>query len=156
MRIHLLAVGMKMPSWVTEGYGEYAGRLPAACQLELREIAMARRGRNDNTARLMRDEAVRIEAAIPAGVRRVALEVGGQQWSTEQFSGQLGRLLMDGRDVALLVGGPDGLDPELSASCEQHWSLSKLTMPHPLVRVVLAEQVYRAWSLLQGHPYHRG
>lgn len=156
MRIHLLAVGSKMPAWVEAGYDEYASRLPGECRLELREIAMARRGKNDSPARLMRQEAERIETALPTGVRRVTLEVGGQQWSTEQLSRQLESWMMAGRDVALLIGGPDGLDPVLSASAEQKWSLSKLTLPHPLVRVVVAEQIYRAWSLMRGHPYHRG
>lgn len=145
-----------MPGWVETGYQEYATRLPHECQLELRELALAKRGRNDSPARMMKEEAERIRAAIPAGVRTVALEVTGREWSTEDFSGQLDRWLGEGRDVAMLIGGPDGLDPELSAACDQHWSLSKLTMPHPLVRVVVAEQIYRAWSLLRGHPYHRG
>ncbi len=145
-----------MPSWVDTGFHEYATRMPHECRLELRELAPARRGRNDSPARMMKEEAERIQAAMPPGVRTVALEVKGREWSTEDFSGQLDRWLGDGRDVAMLIGGPDGLDPELSASCDQHWSLSRLTMPHPLVRVVVAEQIYRAWSLLRGHPYHRG
>lgn len=145
-----------MPDWVEAGFSEYASRMPPECRLELREVAMARRGKNDSAARLMREEAGRLEAALPAGVRRVALEVGGKQWSTEQLSRELGNWLLEGRDVSLIVGGPDGIDPELSGSCEQKWSLSRLTLPHPLVRVVVAEQIYRAWSLLRGHPYHRG
>lgn len=156
MRIHLVAVGTRMPGWVQEGFSEYAGRLPHECRLVLHEIPMARRNRGSSTAQLQREEAERIASAIPAGTLRVALEVKGSEWSTEQLSVQLSRWMLDGRDVALLVGGPDGLEPSLSASCEQRWSLSRLTLPHPLVRVMVAEQVYRAWSLLRGHPYHRG
>ena len=156
MRIHLVAVGTRMPGWVQEGFSEYAGRLPHECRLVLQQIPMARRNRGSSTAQLQREEAERMTAAIPAGTLRVALEVKGSEWSTEQLSGQLSRWMLDGRDVALLVGGPDGLEPSLSASCEQRWSLSRLTLPHPLVRVMVAEQVYRAWSLLRGHPYHRG
>lgn len=144
-----------MPSWVDEGYREYAERLPGELRLELRELPLARRSRKDSPASMMREEAVQIRKAIPAGARTVALEVKGRTWSTEDFSGQLERWLGEGRDVALLIGGPDGLDKELSASCDDRWSLSPLTLPHPLVRVVVAEQVYRAWSLLRGHPYHR-
>lgn len=156
MRIHLVSVSARVPDWVDAGYREYAGRLTSEVSLELREVALARRGRKDSSASLMRDEAKRMEAVIPRGVHRVALEVGGSAWSTEQLSDQLDRWLGGGRDVAVLIGGPDGLEPELSAACDQHWSLSRLTLPHPLVRVVVAEQLYRAWSLLRGHPYHRG
>lgn len=156
MRIHLVAVGTRMPGWVEEGFREYADRLPHECRLVLQEIPMARRNRGSSTAQLQREEAARIEAAIPAGVLRIALEVKGSEWSTEQLSDELSKWLLGGRDVALLIGGPDGLEPALSASCERRWSLSRLTLPHPLVRVVVAEQVYRAWSLLRGHPYHRG
>ena len=104
----------------------------------------------------MREEARRLETLIPAGVHRVALEVGGRAWSTEQLKDQLDRWLAGGRDVVMLIGGPDGLAEDLSRSCDQHWSLSPLTLPHPLVRVIVAEQLYRAWSMLRGHPYHGG
>ncbi len=156
MRIQLTAIGTKMPAWVTAGYGEYANRMPRECRLELREVPLTRRGKNDDPARLRRDEAARLSAALPERARIIALEVHGQKWTTEQLAGRLGRWLGEGRDVALLVGGPDGLDPELSKRAEDLWSLSPLTLPHPLVRVVLAEQLYRAWTLHSGHPYHRG
>ncbi|HLR47374.1 MAG TPA: 23S rRNA (pseudouridine(1915)-N(3))-methyltransferase RlmH [Deinococcales bacterium] len=155
MRIHLVAVGTKMPAWVAAGFGEYAGRLPRSCSLVLKEVTPARRRRGENPAGFKKVEASRIAAALPRGVHRVGLEVGGREHSTEQLSGRLAAWLGGGRDVALLVGGPDGLDPELSRSCDEHWSLSRLTLPHPLVRVIVAEQLYRAHSLLRGHPYHR-
>lgn len=156
MRIHLVSVSARVPAWVSAGYEQYATRLRGEVSLQLHEVALARRGRGDSAASLMRDEARRIATALPTGTHRVALEVTGSQWSTEQLRDQLDRWLAGGRDVTMLIGGPDGLDPALSASCEQHWSLSKLTLPHPLVRVIVAEQLYRAWSLLRGHPYHRG
>jgi len=155
MQIHLLAVGEKMPAWVQDGFSEYAKRLPHECRLTLKEIPPGRRGKNADVERAMQDEAERIDAALPRGVRIVALDVTGKSWSTQRFSMELGAWMQDGRDVALLIGGPDGLHPSILARAEQRWSLSPLTFPHPLVRVVVAEQVYRAWSLLNNHPYHR-
>ncbi len=155
MRIHLIAVGARMPAWVTQGFEEYARRLPADCALQLVEIAAGKRGKNADIARITRDEGERTLAAIPKGALVVALDVKGRAWSTEQLSRQLDSWLHDGRDIALLVGGPEGLAPECLARAEQRWSLSPLTLPHPLVRIVVAEQLYRAWSILNGHPYHR-
>lgn len=144
-----------MPDWVEEGYQAFAKRLPHECRLTLHEIPAPKRGKNADIDRLRRDEGERIMACIPKGARLVALEVTGRQWSTEQLSQRIGHWMGDGRDVALLVGGPDGLDPPLSKRADEQWSLSPLTLPHPLVRVVIAEQIYRAWSILKGHPYHR-
>lgn len=144
-----------MPRWVQEGYEEYARRLPAECALELVEIPPGRRGKKGDIPRILRDEGKRMLAAVPRGSLVVALEVNGRAWSTEQLSAQLDRWMADGRDLALLVGGPEGLSPDCLAAAEQKWSLSPLTLPHPLVRVVAAEALYRAWSLLRGHPYHR-
>lgn len=155
MNIHLIAVGEKMPGWVQDGFGEYAKRLPAECAVKLVEIAPGRRGKNADIARAMRDEGERMLAAIPKGARVIALEVGGRAWSTEQLADQLQGWLAGGQDIALLVGGPEGLAEECRARADQQWSLSPLTLPHPLVRVLLAEQLYRAWSILRGHPYHR-
>lgn len=155
MNIHLIAVGDKMPTWVQHGYAEYAKRLPGECALKLVEVAPGRRGKNADVARAMRDEGERMLAAIPKGALVVTLEVNGRGWSTEQLADQLQGWLAQGRDVALLVGGPEGLAAEALAAAEQRWSLSPLTLPHPLVRVVLAEQIYRAWSILRNHPYHR-
>jgi len=155
MNIHLIAVGDKMPRWVQEGFGEYARRLPPECALHLVEIPAGKRGKNADIGRIMRDEARRLLAVIPKGTEVVALEVGGRSWSTEQLAARLGDWMASGRDLTLLVGGPDGLADEARAAAGQLWSLSPLTLPHPLVRVVLAEQLYRAWSILRGHPYHR-
>jgi 23S rRNA (pseudouridine1915-N3)-methyltransferase len=155
MRIHLVAVGERMPAWVDAGYGEYAKRLPQECSLKLVEIAPGKRTKNSDIPRIKAQEGERILAAIPKGALVVALEVKGRPWSTEDLSRQMGEWLRGGRDVALLVGGPDGLDDSCRSRADLQWSLSPLTLPHPLVRVVLAEQVYRAWTLLKGHPYHR-
>ena len=155
MNIYLISVGNRMPRWVVEGYQEYAKRLPAECALQLVEIAPGHRGKNADTARTLRDEGERMLKAVPKGCRIVALDVLGRAWDTEQLSERLGAWMGDGRDLALLVGGPEGLAPECLAAAELRWSLSPLTLPHPLVRVFLAEQLYRAWSLLRNHPYHR-
>lgn len=155
MRVRLLAVGTKMPDWVTRGVEEYRKRLPRDFALELEEIAPGARGKNADTRRAVTQEAERIRARLRGDEHLVALEVGGKPWSTEQLARQAEGWRLEGRDVALLVGGPDGLDPALSAAADQRWSLSPLTLPHPLVRILLAEQLYRAWTLMVGHPYHR-
>jgi len=155
MHIHLIAVGNRMPRWVTEGDQEYAKRLPAECALRLVEVAPATRGKNPDVPRVLRDECVRMLSTVPHGSRAIALDVRGHGWSTEQLAVQLAGWLRDGRDVSLLVGGPEGLAPECLARAELRWSLSPLTLPHPLVRVVVAEQLYRAWSIISRHPYHR-
>lgn len=155
MQIHLIAVGNRMPTWVELGYQDYAKRLPPECALRLHEIPAGKRGKNADIVRLTRQEGEKMAALIPKGARVIALEVGGRAWSTEQLSARLDSWMGDGRDVALLVGGPEGLERGLSASADECWSLSPLTLPHPLVRIVLAEQLYRAWSILKGHPYHR-
>ncbi|HIE54703.1 MAG TPA: 23S rRNA (pseudouridine(1915)-N(3))-methyltransferase RlmH, partial [Chromatiaceae bacterium] len=113
------------------------------------------RGKNPDIARILRDEGRRMLDAVPGGSHLIALDVEGSSWNTEQLSRQLGRWLDDGRDIALLVGGPEGLSAECREAAGQKWSLSPLTLPHPLVRVVVAEALYRAWSLLHNHPYHR-
>lgn len=155
MKVRLIAVGGKMPRWVSEGYEEYAKRLPPDLQLELVELPLGHRGKGADLARAIRHEGDQMLAAIPRGDRVVALEVGGRSWSTEQLAEQLEHWRMDGRNLSLLVGGPDGLDARCVAAADQKWSLSPLTLPHPLVRVLLAEQLYRACTILQGHPYHK-
>lgn len=155
MRIRLIAVGSKMPAWVSEGYEEYARRLPADFRLETVELALGHRGKGADLARAIRSEGDAMLAAIPKGDRVVALTLDGRPWSTEQLAEQAEQWRMSGQNLSLLVGGPDGLDPRCVAAADQKWSLSNLTLPHPLVRVLLAEQLYRAWTLLQGHPYHK-
>ncbi len=147
-----------MPGWVQEGYNEYAKRLPRELTLEMVEIPLGNRGQKNSPAlveKARQKEGEAMLAAIQPREHVVALEVKGKSWSTEQLSRELADWQMGGDNVCLLIGGPDGLAPECVARANQKWSLSALTMPHPLVRVLLAEQLYRAWTLLAGHPYHK-
>jgi 23S rRNA (pseudouridine1915-N3)-methyltransferase len=155
MHIHLIAVGQKMPAWVKQGYEEYTKRLPQNFSIKLVEIAPGQRGKSADPKRATEEEGDRILSAIPNNAHAIALDERGKQWTTLQLSEQMQAWMQDGRDIALLVGGPEGLSQACKQRAEQSWSLSKLTLPHPLVRVFLAEQLYRAWSVTQGHPYHR-
>ena len=155
MKLNLLAVGTKMPAWVTEGYQQYAKRMPRECSFHLNEITPAKRGKSGSSSQWLREEGDRILAAIPDSHHVVALDVQGKPWSTEQLAEQLNSWMAAGRDASLIVGGPDGLTNECLQRANQRWSLSPLTLPHPLVRIVMAEQLYRAWTVLQNHPYHR-
>ncbi len=156
MNIHLISIGNRMPRWVQEGYDEYAKRLPAECSLQLVELPLGRRGKGADLTRALREEGERMLKALPRDSLVVALEVKGKTWSTEQLAIKLDGWMGGGRDVALLIGGPDGLADSCLQQADLLWSLSPLTLPHPLVRVVVAEQLYRAWSILRNHPYHRG
>ena len=155
MKIHLLAVGNKMPDWVNKGYNEYAKRLTGDCQLKMVEITPGKRGKNADLARIKIQEGERILSAIPKRSLVVALEVTGKAWTTEELSRQLDHWLHGGQDIALLIGGPEGLSEACVVRADIKWSLSSLTLPHPLVRVLLSEQLYRAYSILKHHPYHR-
>lgn len=156
MRISVITVGGKMPGWVAEAVAEYSKRLPRELRLDWRELPLARRGRDAQAAALRVREGEQILKAIPAGDRVVALEVQGESWSTPQLAAQLQDWQMGGANISLLIGGPDGLSDDCLAQAERRWSLSALTLPHPLVRVLLAEQLYRAWTITVKHPYHRG
>lgn len=155
MQIHFLTVGTKMPSWVQQGYDEYAKRLPRECELVLKEIPAGKRTKNSDTARIIREEGERILAAIPQNCHVVTLDLGGKLWSTPQLSQSLERWQGNGQHVALIVGGADGIADAVKHIAKESWCLSNLTFPHPLVRIIVAEQIYRAWSILQNHPYHR-
>lgn len=155
MRIHLIAVGQKMPGWVTEAWKDYAGRLSGDCSLDLIEIPAQKRTKGADLARIARDEGAKMLAAIPPRCRVVALDERGKQHDTRQLSGRLDSWMQSGQDIALLVGGPEGLSDECKQKAEETWGLSNLTLPHPMVRVIVAESLFRAWSLLHNHPYHR-
>ena len=155
MRIRLITVGSKMPGWVEEGYEEYSRRLGADLKLELVEIPLNRRSKGADVNRLQEKEANQMLAAVGQSDLVVTMEIKGKAWSTEQLSDKMGEWMHSGRNVSLLVGGPEGLHPSCMAQADLRWSLSPLTLPHPLVRVVVAEQVYRAWSILKNHPYHK-
>ena len=155
MKIHLIAVGTRMPDWVTMGFNEYAKRLPPECALQLHEINASKRSKSATIDKIIQAEGQAILAKIPKHAFVIALDEAGQTWSTQKLASQLSTWLQAGDDVALLVGGPEGLSNECKAQAKQHWSLSPLTLPHPMVRVLAAEAIYRAWSLLNNHPYHR-
>ncbi|HET8942824.1 MAG TPA: 23S rRNA (pseudouridine(1915)-N(3))-methyltransferase RlmH [Rudaea sp.] len=155
MRAYLIAIGERMPNWVQQGYAEYAKRLSHELPLQLVEISTKSRGNRD-LARAMADEAAAMLAAIPKDAHVVALDGRGQPWRSEDVAGQLQRWRMQGKDIAFLIGGADGLAPAILQRANQRWSLGPATLPHPLVRVVVAEQLYRAASQLGNHPYHRG
>ncbi len=155
MQIHLISVGQKMPSWVKQGYEEYAKRMPRECELILKEIPAGKRGKNSDVARITRDEGERMLAALPKNAHIVTLDVPGKQWSTPRLAESMQNWLVSGQDIALLVGGPEGLADSVKKLAKESWSLSNLTFPHPLVRIVVAEQIYRAWSIINNHPYHR-
>ncbi len=156
MHIHILAVGQKMPAWVYTACEEYTRRMPREIDLQVKEIAMAKRGKHPDVDRLRREEAESLKAAMPAGAMLVALDVTGKRQSTEQLSRSLDSWMQNGRDVCIAIGGPDGFDAGFLATADTRISLSDMTFPHPLVRVIIVEQLYRAWSILQNHPYHRG
>ena len=155
MKIHIIAVGDRMPAWVEAGYQEYAKRLPRECRLVLHEIPAGRRAKGAGIKRIIEQEGARQLAAIPVGAHVIALDRGGRQRDTEQLAVELEKRLAGGQDLALLIGGPEGLAPACLKRADEVWSLSLLTLAHPLVRVVLAEQLYRAWSIVNNLPYHR-
>lgn len=144
-----------MPAWVESGIAEYRKRLPPEIQFDIREVALAQRGKNPDLARAMQQEGEAMLAAISARDFVIALDVKGKTLSTEQFAVELAKWQQQGDPISILVGGPDGLAENCLQRAQQRWSLSALTLPHPIVRVVFAEQLYRAWSINSNHPYHR-
>jgi 23S rRNA (pseudouridine1915-N3)-methyltransferase len=154
VKLWLLAVGQRPPAWAETAYDDFAKRFPPELRLELKAVKAEPRG-GKTAAQLMAAEGQRIEAALPRGVRRVVLDEHGERLTTRQLSERLAAWMGDGRDVALLIGGPDGLDPALKATADETMRLSDLTLPHAFVRVLLAEALYRAWTLMTNHPYHR-
>lgn len=155
MKIRLIAVGLKMPAWISSGYLEYSKRLPRELQLELIEIAPGNRNKASDPAKAIEKEAKDIMQAIGKNDYLVALDIQGKMLDTPQLAAKITDWKMLGTNVSLLIGGPDGLADECLKLAAERWSLSRLTFPHPIVRVLVAEQIYRAWSLTQNHPYHR-
>jgi 23S rRNA (pseudouridine1915-N3)-methyltransferase len=156
VQIHILAVGSRMPDWVNQAVQEYARRMPPHLRWVVREIPATPRRKGADITRLLREEGEKLLAAVPRDAQVVALERTGKSVDTEDMARAMEAWLRDGRDVALVIGGPEGLAPELLQRADTLWSLSALTLAHPVVRVVLAEQLYRAWSILDHQPYHRG
>jgi len=155
MRLTLIAAGTRMPAWIDQGYEEYARRLGSDCRLQLVEIPLGKRTRGSPNVQAKEDEGQRMLRRVAAGDRVVAMEVSGKSLDTEGLARCLEDWRQDGRNVAMLIGGPDGLSAACLNKAEFKLSLSALTLPHGMVRVLLAEQIYRAWSLLHNHPYHR-
>jgi len=158
MKIRLLTIGQKMPDWVQTGFDDYYKRVQPLIPVQLIELPMAKRGKSDSPAEIQKychTEGQSILSALQPRERLIALEVGGRNLTTEKLATTMQGWMLEGQDVALAIGGPDGLSDEVRQRAEWHWSLSALTMPHPLVRILLIEQLYRAMSINHGHPYHR-
>ena len=155
MHIQIIAVGNKMPNWVDTGIKAFLRRFNQDLTLSLKEVPASKRAKTANVATIVEEEGKRCLASVDKGNRLIALEVNGKTWSTADLKDRLNEWKMDGRNVSLLIGGPDGLSSECRSAAEQHWSLSALTLPHPMVRLIVTEAIYRAWSLSNNHPYHR-
>ncbi|MDO8313449.1 MAG: 23S rRNA (pseudouridine(1915)-N(3))-methyltransferase RlmH [Sideroxyarcus sp.] len=155
MKLLILAVGNKMPSWITEGFNEYAKRMPREARIELTEIKPEARNSSKPAAQIMEVEAQRICAALPASALRIVLDEHGATFTTKQLAQLMQDWMRQGRDIAFIIGGADGLHESVKQQAQQLMALSTFTLPHGMVRVVLAEQLYRAHSLLHNHPYHR-
>jgi 23S rRNA (pseudouridine1915-N3)-methyltransferase len=155
MQLIVAAVGHKMPAWIEAGFQEYAKRMPPECRLVLKEIKPIERSSGKNAETVMAQERIRIEATLPKGGRVIALDEHGAQMTTVQLSQQLSIWQQQGGDVSFVIGGADGLDAEFKKNADMQLRLSNMTLPHGMVRVILAEQLYRAWSILRNHPYHR-
>ena len=155
MQLIITAVGYKMPAWIESGLNEYTKRMPADCRVLLKEIKPVDRSGSRTAETVMAQERSKIEAALPKGARIVALDEHGKDVTTMQLSQHLTQWQQDGRDVAFVIGGADGLDAGFKANADMLVRISSLTLPHGMVRVLLAEQLYRAWSITQNHPYHR-
>lgn len=155
MRLRILAIGTRMPDWVNHGFNEYAKRMPAELRIELMELPLGPRSKNQALERAIAKEGEAMLKTIVPGEGVVALDLRGKPWSTEQLAQRLRGWQESGRHYNLLIGGPDGLAAPCLEIADERWSLSPLTLPHPLVRIVLMEQLYRAWTVNLGHPYHK-
>ena len=155
MKIDMVAVGTKMPDWVNKGLQEYLRRMPPDYRLSVVEVAAGKRTKNADVQRILQKEGEQLINAIPRGNRVIALDVKGASWDTHQLAKNLDKWQLDGRNISLSIGGPEGLSQECLQLAEQKWSLSPLTLPHPMVRVIVAESLFRAWSINHNHPYHR-
>lgn len=155
MKLIIIAVGLRMPDWVETAWQDYAKRMPADCAIELKEVKPEPRTSGKTPAQMMQAEAKRIEAAIPANALTIVLDERGKDITTMQLAKTMQTWRDSGQDIAILIGGPDGLDAELKNRYPNKLRLSSLTLPHPMVRVLLAEQLYRAWAITVNHPYHR-
>jgi len=155
LKIYLIAVGKKMPEWINTGYAEFSKRMPPELQINLIEITPSVRNKSTPVEKNIKEEGARIQTAIPANSRLIVLDEKGKNFSSVALSEKMESWLPMGQDISIVIGGADGIDPVIKQQADEKWSLSSFTLPHALVRVVVTEQLYRAWSILQGHPYHR-
>ncbi len=155
MKIHLIAVGKKMPEWVNAGFSEFSKRMPPELQINLIEITPSTRNKSTSIEKNIKEEGERIQSAIPDNSKLIVLDEKGKDFSSIALSKEMESWLPMGQDISIVIGGADGIDPVIKQQADEKWSLSSLTLPHALVRVVVAEQLYRAWSIMKGHPYHR-
>ena len=155
MRIHLLCIGTRLPAWVDQAFESYASRMPGGCTIKLKEYPLAKRHKGGVLRKQIEQEGGRLLKAIPDKSIVVALDVNGELWGTDELTTHLQAWLQSGRSVTMMIGGPEGLSKACMDRADIHWSLSPLTFPHALARVIVAEQLFRAWSILRNHPYHR-
>ena len=155
MKIYLIAVGKKMPEWINAGYSEFSKRMPPELQINLIEITPSTRNKSTSLEKNIKEEGERIQSAIPDNSKLIVLDEKGKDFSSIALSKEMESWLPMGQDISIVIGGADGIDPVIKQQADEQWSLSSLTLPHALVRVVVAEQLYRAWSIMKGHPYHR-
>ena len=155
MKIHLIAVGKKMPEWVNAGFSEFSKRMPPELQINLIEIPPSVRNKATPIEKNIKEEGERIQSAIPDNSKLIVLDEKGKDFSSIALSKEMESWLPMGQDISIVIGGADGIDPVIKQQADEKWSLSSLTLPHALVRVVVTEQLYRAWSIMKGHPYHR-
>lgn len=155
LKMTLITLGNKMSNWVCDGTQEYAKRLSDGIQFKMIEIPLVKRSKSSDLARIMEKEALLMKEAIPSNCRVIALNMTGKSFSSEELADKIAQLQQISSHFCFLIGGPEGLSPDILALADEHWSLSKLTLPHPLVRIILLETIYRAWSIIHNHPYHK-
>lgn len=155
LKITIITLGNKMPGWVNEGSNEYAKRLNDGVQLKIIEIPLIRRSKSSDLSRILERESAFIRDALPNNARIIALEIEGKTFSSEELALKISQLQQTSSHLCFIIGGPEGLSQEILKLCDERWSLSKLTLPHPLVRIILLETLYRAWSIINNHPYHK-
>ncbi|MGL5741230.1 MAG: 23S rRNA (pseudouridine(1915)-N(3))-methyltransferase RlmH [Legionella sp.] len=155
LKITIITLGNKMPDWVMQGSNDYAKRFNDGIQLKIIEIPLIRRSKSSDLVRILEKEYALIKEAMPANARIIALAIEGKSFSSEELAGKISKLQQTTSHLCFVIGGPEGLSQEILKQCDERWSLSKLTLPHPLVRIMLLETLYRAWSIINNHPYHK-
>lgn len=155
LKCTVITLGNKMPGWVVQGSNDYAKRFNDGILLKIIEIPLIRRSKSSDLTRILDKESSLIKEALPNGARIIALEIEGKAFSSEELAQHISKLQNTSSHLCFLIGGPEGLSTEILKLCDERWSLSKLTLPHPLVRIILLETLYRAWSIMNNHPYHK-